>query len=222
VDFLKAYSAALGQILQGAKRQGANIAILNADHPDIEDFIKLKTEDGTIKNFNISVGVTGEFMEAVAGNKEWELKNPRNGEVWRTVKAKQLFEMIAEYAWKTGDPGLAFLDRLEEDNPTPSLGKLEATNPCITGDALVPTAEGLIRLDRLVETFDNSKELRILVDERLNKKDTTQVKALSGAVKTGIKPVFELRTVHGYGLRATGDHRIMTTDGWKAVADIGK
>jgi ribonucleoside-diphosphate reductase alpha chain len=130
VDFLRAYSAALSQILQGAKRQGANIAILNVDHPDIEEFIRLKEEDGTIKNFNISVGVTNEFMEAVVRNKEWQLKNPRNGEVWKKLKARDLFNMIAEHAWRTGDPGLAFLDRLEEDNPTPSLGKIDATNPC--------------------------------------------------------------------------------------------
>jgi ribonucleoside-diphosphate reductase alpha chain len=130
VDFLRAYSAALSQILQGAKRQGANIAIVNADHPDIEEFITLKEEDGTIKNFNISVGVSDKFMEAVEGNQDWELINPRNGEVWRTVEARELFELIAENAWRTGDPGLAFLDRLEADNPTPSLGKLDATNPC--------------------------------------------------------------------------------------------
>lgn len=130
VDFLKAYSAALAQILQGAKRQGANIAILNADHPDIEEFIKLKSQDGTIKNFNVSVGVTHAFMEAVQRNKNWDLINPRNGEVYKTIKARDLFDLIAQYAHSTGDPGLAFLDRLEEDNPTPSLGKLEATNPC--------------------------------------------------------------------------------------------
>lgn len=130
VDFLKAFSAALSQILQGAKRQGANIAILNVDHPDIEDYITLKDQDGTIKNFNISVGVTNKFMEAVVANKDWNLINPRNGEVWRTVKARKIFDMIAKHAWATGDPGLAFLDRLQEDNPTPSLGKLEATNPC--------------------------------------------------------------------------------------------
>lgn len=130
VDFLRAYSAALAQILQGAKRQGANIAILNVDHPDVEEFITLKTQDGTIKNFNVSVGVTNSFMEAVQRDEMWELKNPRNGEVWKKIKARKLFHMIAEYAWATGDPGLAFLDRLEEDNPTPSLGKLEATNPC--------------------------------------------------------------------------------------------
>jgi len=130
VDFLKAFSAALAQILQGAKRQGANIAILNADHPDIMDFVTLKDADGTIKNFNISVGVSNKFMEAVQSNKDWDLVNPRNGEVWKTVKARDIFDAIAEHAWATGDPGLAFLDRLQEDNPTPSLGVLDATNPC--------------------------------------------------------------------------------------------
>ncbi|HAU99515.1 MAG TPA: adenosylcobalamin-dependent ribonucleoside-diphosphate reductase [Candidatus Pacebacteria bacterium] len=130
VDFIRAFSAALSQILQGAKRQGANIAILNADHPDIIEFITMKDEDGTIKNFNVSVGVTNAFMEAVQGNRDWNLINPRNGEVWKTMKARDLFHLIAEHAWSSGDPGLAFLDRMEQDNPTPSIGKLEATNPC--------------------------------------------------------------------------------------------
>src|SRR3989339_1640373 len=130
VDFLKAYSAALSQILQGAKRQGGNIAILNADHPDIEEFITMKSEDGTIKNFNVSVGVTDEFMRAVAEDKYWNLVNPRNHEVVRRVKAKTLFNKIAEAAWKTGDPGLMFLDTTERSNTVPNFGKLEATNPC--------------------------------------------------------------------------------------------
>mgnify|MGYP001412553231 CR=1 FL=1 len=130
VGFIKAYSAVLGQILQGAKRQGANIAILNVDHPDIEEFITMKDEDGTIKNFNISVGVTDAFMEAVLEDKMWNLVNPRTGEITRRVSAKRLFATIVEHAWIGGDPGLAFLDRLEEDNPTPTLGALNATNPC--------------------------------------------------------------------------------------------
>ena len=130
VDFLKAYSAALSQILQGAKRQGANIGILNVDHPDIEDFIELKDTDGTIKNFNVSVGVTDAFMEAVEKNETWHLVNPRNGEVVKRVKAKALFNKIAESAWKSGDPGLMFLDNTERGNTVPNFGKLDATNPC--------------------------------------------------------------------------------------------
>jgi ribonucleoside-diphosphate reductase alpha chain len=130
VDFIKAFSAALSKILQGAKRQGANIAIVNADHPDIEEFIKMKTEDGTIKNFNVSVGASDAFMQAVQAKKPWALVNPRTRETVRTVRADKLFQLICEYAWKTADPGMAFLDRMEQDNPTPALGKLEATNPC--------------------------------------------------------------------------------------------
>jgi len=122
VDFIKAYSAALAQILQGAKRQGANIAILNVDHPDILDFIYLKDNDGTIKNFNISVGITDEFMKAVKEDRFWKLVNPRNGEVVRRIKARKLFNMIAEQAWKTGDPGLAFLDTMERETRCRGLG----------------------------------------------------------------------------------------------------
>ena len=129
-DFLSAYSAALAKILQGSKRQGANIGILNVDHPDIEDFIKLKEEDGMIKNFNTSVGITNEFMEAVRRNKTWRLVNPRTKEVVRKIKARRLFDEIVEQAHRTGDPGLLFLDRVNEDNPTPTLGEMNATNPC--------------------------------------------------------------------------------------------
>lgn len=130
VDFIKAFSAALSKILQGAKRQGGNIAILNADHPDVEEFIKMKSEDGTIKNFNVSVGATDEFMKAVQLKKMWRLVNPRNKEVVKQIRADKLFALICEYAHKTADPGMAFLDRAERDNQTPTLGKLEATNPC--------------------------------------------------------------------------------------------
>jgi len=130
VDFIRAYSAALSQILQGAKRQGANIAILNIDHPDIEAFIEMKEVDGTIKNFNISVGVTDKFMEAVEDDGYWSLVNPRNREVVKRMKARTLFNKIAELAWRTGDPGLAFLDTVEAGNTVPQFGKIDACNPC--------------------------------------------------------------------------------------------
>ena len=130
VDFLQVYSAALTKVVQGGKRHGGNMGILDVNHPDIYDFIRVKDEDGTIKNFNISVGATNEFMEAVVGDKKFDLVNPRNGRKLKTVKAKKLFEEICEHAWLTGDPGMIFLDRMEEDNFTPSLGILNATNPC--------------------------------------------------------------------------------------------
>jgi len=130
VDFLAAFSAALEKILQGGKRHGGNMGILNIDHPDIYEFIHLKEEDQTIKNFNLSVGVTDNFMQAVADNKKWKLINPRNGEAVKTISAKKLFDEIINQAWKNADPGMIFLDRMEKDNPTPTLGKLNATNPC--------------------------------------------------------------------------------------------
>ncbi len=130
VDFLQAYSAALSKILQGAKRRGANMGILNIDHPDILDFIQLKAKDKTMDNFNVSVGVFDEFMEAVEQDKFWFLINPRTGLKTKRVKARTLFNQIIKSAWATGDPGMIFLDRIEKDNPTPSLGRLWATNPC--------------------------------------------------------------------------------------------
>ncbi|MBI5151462.1 MAG: ribonucleoside reductase class II [Candidatus Pacebacteria bacterium] len=221
VDFLKAYSAALSQILQGAKRQGANIAILNADHPDIVEFITLKDQDGTIKNFNISVGVSNEFMEAVQADKEWDLMNPRNGEVWKTVKAREVFDLIAEHAWATGDPGLAFLDRLQEDNPTPSLGVLNATNPCITGDARIPTEYGLLRFDEVVKKY-GEKHVLMAIDSRLaeKSKDGVSSRKAHNFQCTGMKKIYEIKTVYGFTIRATAEHKFMTTRGWIEVKDL--
>ncbi len=220
VDFIKAYSAALAQILQGAKRQGANIAILNVDHPDILDFIYLKDRDGTIKNFNLSVGITDEFMEAVKQDKMWKLVNPRNGEVVRRMKARKLFNLIAEQAWKTGDPGLAFLDTMERGNTVPGFGKLEATNPCVTGDTWVTTEQGLIRIDELVE-LSEKQEVMIGVDGRLvNEEGKVKLVKPSQVIYTGIKEVWELITRHGYRLKATPDHKVMTKDGWKRLDEI--
>ncbi len=130
VDFLQVFSAALSKVVQGAKRHGGNMGVLNVDHPDIYEFISVKDTDGTMKNFNISVGATNEFMEAVVANKKFALKNPRDGSVVKTIKARKLFHDICVHAWTTGDPGMLFLDRMEEDNYTPSFGKLDATNPC--------------------------------------------------------------------------------------------
>ncbi len=130
VDFIKAFSAALSKILQGAKRQGANIAILNVTHPDIEEFIEMKAEDGNLKNFNVSVGVTDKFMKAVEAKKMWALVNPRTNEVVKKIRADKLFFKICKQAHLSGDPGMAFIDAMDKDNPTPSLGRIETTNPC--------------------------------------------------------------------------------------------
>jgi ribonucleoside-diphosphate reductase alpha chain len=220
VDFIKAFSAALSKILQGAKRQGANIAILNADHPDIEEFIRMKTEDGTIKNFNISVGATDEFMKAVRLKKMWQLVNPRNKEAVKKIRADKLFDLIVEYAWKTADPGMAFLDRLDRDNPTPTLGKIEATNPCIAGDVLVSTEHGLLEFAKIYEQYHNLGKVGLVVDQRIVGNQGTAIKPSVQVLYQGVKPVFELKTKSGFHLKATGNHQIMTETGWKELAQI--
>ena len=107
------------------------MGILNVDHPDILEFIHCKTKEGEISNFNISVGITDEFMKAVKGNKKFELRNPRTGEVVQTIKAKHLFNQMVTLAWRTGDPGMVFLDKINKNNPVlKTLGRLQATNPC--------------------------------------------------------------------------------------------
>jgi ribonucleoside-diphosphate reductase alpha chain len=130
VDFLQVYSAALSKVMQGGKRHGGNMGVLNVDHPDIYEFLRVKDIDGLMKNFNISVGVSDVFMEAVVAGKKFDLVNPRDGKKVKSVDAKKLFDEICEHAWHTGDPGMMFIDRMEEDNYTPTLGKLDATNPC--------------------------------------------------------------------------------------------
>jgi ribonucleoside-diphosphate reductase alpha chain len=130
VSFMKIFDAATGVMKQGGKRRGANMGILNAEHPDIVEFVTAKSDLVTLSNFNISVGASDEFMSRVEKKQSWPLVNPRTGREERSVGAHELFELLINAAWKTGDPGLIFLDEINRRNPTPQLGRLEATNPC--------------------------------------------------------------------------------------------
>ena len=130
ISFMKIFDAATAVMKQGGKRRGANMGILNADHPDIVEFVSAKSDGITLSNFNISVGAADEFMEAVQHGGKWGLINPRTGQEVRPINASSLFDMIVNNAWRTGDPGLIFLDEINRHNPTPRLGQFEATNPC--------------------------------------------------------------------------------------------
>lgn len=130
VSFLKVFDTAFWVIGQGGGRRSACMAVLPVHHPDIFDFIHCKEQEGVIEHFNISVGVTDKFMRAVDQDKPFDLVNPRDGKVWRTVKARELFKEIVTYAHHNGEPGMLFLDAANRDNPVPKQYVLEATNPC--------------------------------------------------------------------------------------------
>jgi ribonucleoside-diphosphate reductase alpha chain len=130
VSFMKVFNMATEVIKQGGTRRGANMGILRVDHPDILEFIAAKADNRELWNFNISVAVTEDFMRAVEENGMVTLINPHNQQPVRSLAAREIFESIVEMAWRTGDPGVVFIDRINRDNPTPLLGSIESTNPC--------------------------------------------------------------------------------------------
>jgi len=236
VSFMKVYDAATQQVKQGSKRRGANMGILRVDHPDILDFITCKDRTSEITNFNISVAVTDTFWEAVRAGTKYDLVNPRTKQVVGQLDAREVLDKIAFQAWKNGEPGLFFIDENNRRQPTPNVGDMEATNPCVTGDTLISTELGLIPIAELAERYPDggislvtdrrvaaeviTESNGLLLASRDQAEGGTRLGPLVAAWRTGVKPVWRIATKSGFELTATADHKVLTTVGWLKVEDM--
>jgi ribonucleoside-diphosphate reductase alpha chain len=161
VSFMRVFNMATEVIKQGGTRRGANMGVLRVDHPDIMEFITIKQQPNEMSNFNLSVGITKAFMEALEKDDEYSLINPRTKQEARRIRAREVLEAIVSAAWETGDPGILFLDRINEANPTPELGEIESTNPCGEVPLLPyePCVLGSINLSQMVKNRDGGWEV---------------------------------------------------------------
>jgi ribonucleoside-diphosphate reductase alpha chain len=192
ISFMKVYDTATDIIKQGGRRRGANMSILRCDHPDIMEFIASKSDKQSFRNFNISVALTEPFLDALKNEGEIDLIAPHTKDAVQSISARVIFDAIVHNAWSTGDPGLIFIDRINEEHPLTG-DLVESTNPCVSGDTVVSTDNGLLN-----------------------------IQDVPGVIKTAKKLVYQLKSKEGYQVKVTRDHRILTPDGWKQAEDLSK
>ncbi len=217
VSFMNIINTVTEVVKQGGKRRGANMGIMEVWHPDIEKFITKKTEPGELENFNVSVGIWEDLWEALKnGDEYYMLRDPRDQQVAGRINLHHLMDIISHSAWKSGEPGLLFFDRVNQYNVFAKArgGPLRTTNPCVTGDTLVSTRDGLQRIESL---WESQKDIEVAVDGRMGGKTFRRAPKV---IASGIKDVWRLVTREGYEVRLTRDHRVMTDRGWVAASDL--
>ena len=222
ISFMRLFDTMTEVIKQGGIRRGANMGILNSNHPDIEKFIVAKDGNKGLRNFNISVLIMPDFWKHYEENTPYPLVNPKDGTVVRTVNPRALFDKIVYQAWESAEPGVIFFDKVNDYNPFfEHLGPIVTTNPCVTGDTLISTENGLERIDS-IKTKD------IVVDVRTQSQGTNLLMLQKGCkkvqalqvVKTGVKDIYRLTTKSGYEVTATADHKVLTDNGWKEIINL--
>lgn len=217
LGFLPIFNELSEGIRQGGKRDGANMGLLSISHPEIESWITAKVDNNKFRNFNLSILITDDFMEAVYENKDWNLLF--KDKVYKTVKAQYLFDMICESAYKCGCPGVIFEDEVNRNNPLKDSMWISCTNPCVTSDTWIMTTDGPNQVKNLInEKFTaiiNGCSKNMLFEEEYNSK---------GFFKTGNKEVYSIETKEGFKVKLTEDHLILTgyekKSEWKKVKDL--
>lgn len=222
LSFMRLFDTMTEVIKQGGIRRGANMGILNSNHPDIEKFISVKDGNKTLRNFNISILIMPDFWDCYEKGEPYPLVNPRTGDVVKHVDPRALFDKVVYQAWESAEPGVIFYDTVNKYNPFfEYLGPIVTTNPCVASDTLISTENGLERIESMktknivvdVRTGIESGNM-LMLQKGCKKAQATQV------LKTGVKDTFKLVTKSGYEVIATSEHKIFTDSGWKELHNL--